>query len=454
MAGPLGIGVTLALVAGVLAGAGGRAEALVVVAFVVGLGLLALVLWKPEVMLLAAAAFPWLDWAARRALGDLGAAWDDAFLLLFLVLLVWCVVSRRRWELWTVPIMLPAALALVAALASVVLHHVPGNVGVFALRLVFQPMLFYFLGYLFPKNKRWVQWAVAIFLLAGVALALHGIYQYVTHAPIPEQWVDVREVGLGTRAYSIIENPNGLGAFLLLGTLVSGALALGRGLSGLQRGAMGLVCAVHLCGEAVTFSRGGWLGLLLGVLALLVLAYRQYLVPLVAAGVVGWFVMPRAMISRLTFALSSTYVAQSLAFGRLYIWGYALRRIAAHPLLGVGLGTFGGTSAVRFQYSTLWVDNFYLQLAAEGGLILLALFLWTLLSAARGLVQGHRLATDPYFKALGAGAFGAFVAVAGANLTASVWETLVVSVGFWFIAGLATSACLQRVEVPAAVSAP
>jgi O-antigen ligase len=431
------------LAAGAVAGFGGPRAAMGVVALVVALGLLVLVAWRPEVMLLVAAAFPWVDWVARRALGGLGAAWDDAFLLLFILLLVACVITRRRWVLWTVPITLPALLALVAALASVVLRHVPSNVAIFALRLVFQPMLFYFLGFLFPKNRRWVRWTVAIFLLAGVALALHGIYQYVTHATVPAQWLDSRGAGIGTRAYSIVENPNGLAAVLLMGVLVSMSLALAPKVGTVRRWVMALTCLILLCGEAVTFSRGGWLGLVAGVVALLVLAYRRYLVPLVSVGVVGWFVMPRAMINRMTFAFSSTYIARSLMFGRLYIWAYALRSIAAHPLFGVGLGVFGGTSAARFGYGNLWVDNYYLQLAAEGGLILLAFFLWTLLAAARGLVQGYRATTDPYMRALTAGVFGGFVAVVAANLTASVWETLMVSVGFWFIAGFATSACFQ-----------
>lgn len=434
------------MVAGAVAGLGGPRAAMGVVAFVLALGLLALVAWRPEVMLLVAAAFPWVDWVARRALGGFGAAWDDAFLLLFILLLVACVITRRRWALWTVPIMLPALLALVAALASVVLRHVPSNVATFALRLVFQPMLFYFLGFLFPKNRRWVRWTVSLLLLAGVALALHGIYQYVTHAPIPKLWVDAREGAIGTRAFSIVENPNGLGAVLLIGVLVSMSLALAPKVGTARRWLLGLTCVILLCGEAVTLSRGGWLGLAAGVVALLVLAYRRYLVPLTGAGVVGWFVMPRTMINRLTFAFSSTYIAQSMMFGRLHMWAYALRSIAAHPLFGVGLGVFGGTSAVRFRYGTLWVDNFYLQLAAEGGLLLLVFFLWTLLAAARGLVQGYRVTTDPYVKALAAGAFGGFVAVAAANLTASVWETLTVSVGFWFIAGFATSACFQLSE--------
>ena len=77
------------------------------------------------------------------------------------------------------PILLPTFLAFAAAIGSVVVRDVPGDVAVFALRVLFQPLLFYFIGFLLPKTKRWVQWTVAVFLLSGVALALHGLFQYV-----------------------------------------------------------------------------------------------------------------------------------------------------------------------------------------------------------------------------------------------------------------------------------
>jgi O-antigen ligase len=156
--------------------------------------------------------------------------------------------------------------------------------------------------------------------------------------------------------------------------------------------------------------------------------------------------MAKAFVNRLVFAFSSTYVTKSMAAGRLYVWKMSVQYILGHPWLGLGLGTFGGTSAVTFGFGRLWVDNFYLQLGAEGGLLLLAFFLWILLRAGKGLVKGYLSTGDPFFRALAAGVFAAFVAVAVANLFASLWETLVVGVGFWFMTGLATSAALHLSE--------
>lgn len=424
---------------GLLAGLaeGDRATLAVVAAGLAALGA-GLVLYRAEALLVVLALFPWLDWVARRSLGGLGAAWDELLLLGSLALLGFVVLVLRRAELRTVPLALPLLVAAAAALGSLAVRNVPSEVGLYALRITFQPLLFFFLGYLLPRDRRWVRLAVAAFLAASLLLALHGLFQYYTQAPMPKKWLDAHETTIGTRAYSIIENPNGLGAFLLLGSLLSVSLALSR-LPRAQRVVMGLVSLVLLAGIGVTFSRGAWLSFLVGGLALAALAYRRLFAGLVAAGLLAPFLLPPAFLNRLTFALSEQYIAKSLAAGRLLMWSVALRRIANDPWFGVGLGTFGGTSATLYGYHKLWVDNFYVQLGAEGGVILLVAFLWLLLRAGKGLVAATLDHTDPYLRAVSAGAFAGFVAVLFANVTAGVWETLAVGAGFWFLTGMASA---------------
>ena len=147
-------------------------------------------------------------------------------------------------------------------------------------------------------------------------------------------------------------------------------------------------CILQLGGLAVTFSRGAWIGFVVGAVAMLVLAYRRYIVGAVAVVVVGWFAAPQVFIQRLLFSFSSAYAAKSsTGLGRLWRWDTALQHIADKPLLGLGLGTFGGTTAYMFGYWGIWVDNFYLQMGAEGGLLLLVLFLWLLIRSGKGLIR-------------------------------------------------------------------
>jgi hypothetical protein len=435
----------LVLVASLLAALIGLLGGLASLQAALALGLLAgavlavgVLLVRPEALLVVLAAFPWIDWAARRSLGGLGAAWDELLLMGSFALLLFGALFTGKVRLRTVPIALPLAVAVAAAVGSVVLTDVPSEIGLYALRITFQPLLFFFLGYLLPRDRRWVGRAVLTFLISSVLLALHGLYQYATKAPMPKKWVDVQETGaIATRAYSIIENPNGLGAFLLLGTLLAVSLALAP-LPRRQRLAMAGVALVLAAGIAVTFSRGAWVALIVAGFALAALAYRRLFGVLAALALTAPILAPAAFLNRLTFVFSEQYLAKSMAAGRLLMWDVALRRIANAPFFGSGLGTFGGSAAVTFGYHKLWIDNFYLQLGAEGGLILLFAFLWMLLRAGKGLVGATLDQEDPYLRAVGAGVFGGFIAVVLANFTASVWETLAVGAAFWFLVGMAS----------------
>jgi O-antigen ligase len=230
-----------------------------------------------------------------------------------------------------------------------------------------------------------------------------------------------------------------------MGALLTGSLTLSRAFSGARRIAVTVACVLQLGGLAVTFSRGAWIGFVIGAIAVLILAYRPYILVAAAAVIVAWFAAPQVFIQRLLFSFSSAYAAKSnTGLGRVWRWEAALQHIADKPLLGLGLGLFGGTAAYMYGYWGIWVDNFYLQMGAEGGLVLLVLFLWLLLRGGKGLVRGYRDARDPYPKALAAGMLGAFVAVIVADFFEADWETLAVGVLFWFLAGLVTSALLER----------
>ncbi len=343
------VGVALALAAGLVIGLTPGTDAVALVALLGALVVLVLVFWRPELMLLAVAAFPWIDWVARNSLGGLGPAWDDALLLLSVILIAWAVlILPRRAELWTVPILLPALLAFAAGIGSVVVRDVPQDVAVFALRVLLQPLLFYLIGFLLPKTRRWVQWTLAVFLLSSVALAL------ARALPVRHRGSHAGQLGGRAR-----DRHRHSGLLRHREPQRSGSLPPHRDSHLVESGsrsppapdprwAMALVCLIQLGGVAVTFSRGAWLGLGAGVFALFILAYRRYLAPLVTAGVLVWFVAPSQFINRLAFAFSSTYIAKSMAAGRLYVWNLALQHIAAHPWFGLGLGTFGGTAAVRF----------------------------------------------------------------------------------------------------------
>ena len=113
------------------------------------------------------------------------------------------------------------------------------------------------------------------------------------------------------------------------------------------------------------------------------------------------------------------------------MWRMSLHYISRPPLVRRRVwARSAAPSAFTFGYGRLWVDNFYLQLAAEGGLLLLALLLVDPVAGDQGPGQGHGCHATRYPRALWPRARSARSSRwRWPTLTASVWETLAVGRG-------------------------
>jgi O-antigen ligase len=219
-----------------------------------------------------------------------------------------------------------------------------------------------------------------------------------------------------TEIYSTIGNPNYLAAVMAFLLPVTAALArVPRADGGMGRGWRMLLWASALCsGVAVILSRskGGLVAVVAGlVFFLLLLAHAEQWTMkrlLAAAGrwlaagllvlaVAGGLMLGMGTVDALTTEwarLSHLSWEAPTIKGRLLMWQTAARMIAAHPVVGIGAGTFGAQyqpyraqvfdrvtepaavyPASEPSYNeTGQVHNDYLQLAAETGLVGLALF--------------------------------------------------------------------------------
>lgn len=170
-------------------------------------------------------------------------------------------------------------------------------------------------------------------------------------------------------------------------------------------GVSGLLIAVLL----LTFSRGGYLGLLVSLAAFFMLSWR-YFMPLtkkfVASGLllalailflVGWPVLTRLAAS---FDLS-----EGSNLGRLSVWQDSWAIIKFKPIIGVGLGNYSLAVDFNDEYrSAVTSHNLYLDLWAELGFFGLSAWLLILALAARAAWQKRQ--DEPAI------AFGALAALA------------------------------------------
>jgi putative inorganic carbon (HCO3(-)) transporter len=276
---------------------------------------------------------------------------------------------------------------------------------------------------------------VAAVLLAGLAQALLGLWQYQFRGLGPEHF---QVAGGQFRAYGTFEQPNPFGGFLGLLWPVAAALAwswLARFWQGRQPRALGaalglgLLAGVLGAGLLASFSRGAWLGAAAAAVALAVRLPRRALLGLAlvaVSGLAGWGLLraglvPAGIAARLDSFDDLALVADVrgititeanfAVIERLAHWQAASDMARDHPWLGVGLGNYGVAYA---HYGLLNWPNalghahlIYLNVLAETGLLGLAtyLLLWAAVFAATLRVIARAAGTT---RGLALGLFGAW----------------------------------------------
>ncbi|MGQ9556731.1 MAG: O-antigen ligase family protein [Desulfurispora sp.] len=397
---------------------------------------------RVESLLWPAALYPGVDFALRQFMPALAAAWDE--LLLLTIIAMWPLQMALRGRLKWRPSRLDIPMLVYFALLLFLyfLRSPDANLAREGLRVYLEYPLWFFAGYQLLQNRR--QFTALLGGLLGLAglVAAYGIAQYLLGVEMPASWVDQAEAGVRLRIFSIFTSPNVLGCYLMIFIPVALALLFTtRGRAG--RAGLALLLMVLLTAEALTFSRGAWLALLLALLVFSLL-YRPWLLAALAAGALAVPKLVPAVGARISYMLSSAYIASSNRAGRLARWQNALELWQREPWLGLGYGRFGGAVAARRIPGAYYVDNFYLKTAVETGLVGLLALLWLLLSLLRALLDSWRRLADPRLKLLAAGLLAGLCGVVAQNLVENIFEAPVMATQFWLLAGL--SAALPHVE--------
>ena len=129
-------------------------------------------------------------------------------------------------------------------------------------------MSVYFLTVCLIRSREWLTRCVVSAVSAGTLVAVYGVFQYMTGAiSFSTKWLDTEMFeGISGRAVSTLENPNVLGEYLIMIIPMAAVLFICRYGNVKGRlaafGAFGCMCACLI----VTWSRGAWLGMMLGAL--------------------------------------------------------------------------------------------------------------------------------------------------------------------------------------------
>jgi O-antigen ligase len=268
--------------------------------------------------------------------------------------------------------------------------------------------------------------------------------------------------GEGLRVGSLVNDPN------ILGTLIGMAVPFtmfslvrmnwrSRGWRITAGTAFALALALLL-----TYSRGSWIGLAAGFgLVALVIDRRALAVWVVVLGLAYTtaVVMPKGILTGMFQGfdpLATTVnriqaVREHRDLRTLFVIN-AVPIIDDHILLGVGPGRYGGAAAAVFgspvhvRYGTdllltnqQTVDNFWLHIGVEGGLLGVTAFLAMIGTALMTPIRTLRGATGSRFSVL-AGVVSATAVVCVATVTTMLLEGNTAAFLFWFLLGVGSLA--------------
>jgi len=366
-----------------------------------------LVLVRPEYGLyLLIFAVPWGSVREIR-LGAMTVGTTEA--LVGLVLAAWLARMIATREIKTVhpPLLLPLLIFLGALFLSLTVT--------LSLQYSLKEILKWLevLGiYLFMANvigRREAKGIVLLILLAGVSQALLGIYQFFGRVG-PEGFLLFDRF---LRAYGTFEQPNPYGGYLGLVLPLAYSLSLGtQGYEARHTGsapyflsftpyllvplaATGLV--LMLVAMLMTWSRGAWLGFVAAFVVMNVVRSRRAAALFALALILLSFVIVMGGLQLLPEALTQRFLdflpflggvdlhaievtpANFAVVERLAHWQAGWDMFSEHPWLGVGIGNYEPVypayALPRWDEPLGHAHNYYLNIAAETGLVGLSAYL-------------------------------------------------------------------------------
>src|SRR5919206_660191 len=297
-------------------------------------------------------------------------------------------------------------------------------------------------------------------LLAAISQALLGIGQTVVHFG-PDSFAR----GFVLRASGTFEQPNPFAGYLnltlplLFAGVVTGVPVVGR----LRGTALVLLSAAVL----LSVSRAALLASIAAAMVIVAVHLRRARA-LVATGVLTLFVLtagtvfglvPTSVIDTIATALGMNNVDVANPTPLTWPGAERLAHILAgldmfqkHPWLGVGIGNYPAVYPA-YQIAPVWKNalghahNYYVNVAAEAGVVGLAAFLILLVAAFAIVVYLYRRAADPLARTIALGTLGVLVTVAVHSFFDDIFvHAMEAQVAL--VVGMATVACRLSVEKP------
>ena len=372
----------------------------------------------------------------------------NGFIILLVLLTLWCLVNRGHFFVWT-PIHLPLIafvgwVAFTVPFAAFPLYSLQELGKLLQQALLFSVVLFFFRDSPYRLRLVWVM------MVALLIISAYGIFEfkdligerppgldlaYVTSFTGAEVWLTTYLIMMAPLSYALFLFESKLYPRICYGCLL----------------ALGLGCLLF------TFSRPGILSQIIELWLFVWLTKRR--IALVIAGGLtvvtltagislylyaasvpgGLHTIPGTTISPIKATISSLE-------HRRRIWAFTLTKLFEHPVMGIGYGkdnfkrVYGKspktTDQTQYEVTEAGTHNTYLDIALGVGIPGLILFLWLISRIVTKLLTNFYAADTAVDKAI---ALGVTVSVVGISVRLFFDHMLIgtVALAFWILVALA-----------------
>jgi putative inorganic carbon (HCO3(-)) transporter len=200
----------------------------------------------------------------------------------------------------------------------------------------------------------------------------------------------------------------------------------------------GLIAVTVYC-LLYSFSRGGYLAFLSGLLIIGLLKKRRMIIVVLVVLLSWQSLVPLAVQERITMTYNKDDRLEESADQRVQLWTDAVQLITSYPVMGTGFVTYMYMGRVGQLRDT---HNLYVKVLVETGIIGMFLFMWLL---ARLFTIGFRLfrtSKDPFNSGMALGLLSLFASLVVANLFGDRWTYIEINGVVWVLFALAAQACL------------
>jgi len=401
--------------------------------------------------------------------------------LLAVVATVLAIVGLRNGRLLLAlrhPTTIGLGLFVILSLVSAAVNRVPPVEMAAGFFYTLDALIVFYLCRVIGFTHRQAIMAIGAVGAAVLLMAIIGIAQALLGPNILGLSAVAGRSGEVDRLGSVVRNPNVLGSLIALNLPLAlfGAIRLSRPR---LRWAMASAAVLLAMALLLSYSRGSWLGLIVGAGAVMLIFDRKVLLAMIGVGALAFVlvsVMPRDLLvgpnRNGTVAPPPTFNIVGTTTNRVGNVGMgrdlrtllvlnAIPILRDHPLLGVGPGRYGGAAAEHFsspiytKYGTgklllrqQTVDNFWLHLMVEAGLLGVLPFLLAIAVLLGQLVSAVRRSIGSRYVMIGGILAGtaAMCIITGSTMGL---EANAEAFMFWFLLGVGSLYGSEQLTQPA-----